>query len=135
MSHLSSAKWDIELDLSNYYWQNAIPIEDSAKLAICHPYIGLCVYAVSPQGLRNSAEWGSEILARVNGDMLQNKQCTIADKVYVLGNTMPQLMENFKEVLTRLGEPTKLLKLSKLLYVLKQRLFEDGLKKVVVNAY
>ena len=43
MSHLSSAKWDIELDLSNYYWQNAIPIEDSAKLAVCHPYIGLCV--------------------------------------------------------------------------------------------
>ena len=33
---------------------------------------------------------------------MQNKQCTrIADQVYVLGNTLPQLMENFKEVLSR----------------------------------
>ena len=60
MTALASADFHIELDFSNYYWQNSIPREDSAKLAICHPYEGLRVYVVSPQGLRNSAEYGSE---------------------------------------------------------------------------
>ena len=60
MTALSSTDFHIELDFSNYYWQNAIPLEDSEKLAVCHPYKGLRVYTVSPQGLRNSAEWGSE---------------------------------------------------------------------------
>ena len=102
MTALSSADFHIELDFSNYYWQNAIPREDSEKLAICHPFGGLRVYTVCPQGLRNSAEWGSEILARIFGDMVQNKQCTrIADQIYVLGNSVLELMENFKTVMNR----------------------------------
>ena len=61
MTALPSSDFHIELDFSNYHWQNPIPREDSEKLAVCHPYGGLRVYAVSLQGLRNSAEWGSEI--------------------------------------------------------------------------
>ena len=100
MTALSSTDFHIELDFSNYYWQNVIPLEDSEKLAVCYPYKGLRVYTVSPQGLRNSAEWGLEILARVYGDMVRTKKCTrIADQVYVLGNTLTELIENFKEVL------------------------------------
>ena len=90
------------LDFSNYYWQNGIPVEDSAKLAVVHPYGGLRVYTVLPQGLRNSAEWGSEILARIYGDMVQSKKCTrIADQIYVLGESLTDLLDNFKEVLSR----------------------------------
>ena len=65
MSALSSADYHIELDFSNYFWQNSIPREDSEKLGIMHPYKGLRVYTVCPQGLRNSSEYGSEILARI----------------------------------------------------------------------
>lgn len=102
MSALASADYHIELDFSNYYWQNSIPREDSEKLAICHPFGGLRVYTVTPQGLRNSAEYGSEILARIYGDMVKERKCTrIADQIYVLGSSLQELAINFKEVLHR----------------------------------
>ena len=102
MKDLALSNFHIELDFSNYYWQNAIPREDSEKLAVVHPYGGLRVYTVLPQGLRNSAEWGSEILARIYGDLVKNKICTrIADQLYVLGDTLTEVTENFKEVLKR----------------------------------
>lgn len=102
MAALASADYHIELDFSNFYWQNSIPREDSAKLAICHPYEGLRVYVVSPQGLRNSAEYGSEILARIYGDMVKEKKCTrIADQLYILGGSLMELSENFKLALQK----------------------------------
>ena len=102
MKNLATANYHIELDFSNYYWQMAIPREDSEKLAIMHPYSGIRVYTVLPQGLRNSAEWGSEVLARIYGDMVGEKKCTrIADQLYILGNSLVELNENFKEVLYR----------------------------------
>lgn len=102
MTALSAANYHIELDFSNFYWQLGIPREDSDKLAVCHPYGGLRVYTVSPQGLRNSAEWGSEILARVYGDMVKHGKCTrIADQIYVLGESLQDLLTNFKTVLNK----------------------------------
>ena len=115
MTALSSADYHIELDFSNYYWQNGIPVEDSQYLAICHPYGGLRVYTVLPQGLRNSAEWGSEILARIYGDMVKNKQCTrIADQIYVLGNSPQELASNFTLVLNRARQANLTFKPSKI---------------------
>ena len=102
MKDLADSNYHVELDFSNYYWQNAIPREDSEKLAVVHPYGGLRVYTVLPQGLRNSAEWGSEILARTFGDMVKDKKCTrIADQIYILGNTLTEVAANLKEVLHR----------------------------------
>ena len=116
MTALSSADYHIELDFSNYYWQNSIPREDSEKLAICHPFGGLRVYTVCPQGLRNSAEWGSEILARIFGDMVQDKRCTrIADQIYVLGNSVSELLENFKVVMQRARNSNLTFKPSKII--------------------
>ena len=102
MKNLATANFHIELDFTNYYWQMAIPREDSEKLAIMHPYSGIRVYTVLPQGLRNSAEWGSEVLARIYGDMVGEKKVTrIADQLYILGDSLVELNENFKEVLNR----------------------------------
>ena len=102
MKDLASSNFHVELDFSNYYWQMAIPRDDSEKLAVMHPYGGLRVYTVLPQGLRNSAEWGSEILARIYGDMIKDKKCTrIADQIYILGNSLAELNEHLKEVLMR----------------------------------
>ena len=114
MTALSSADYHIELDFSNFYWQNSIPREDSEKLAVYHPYGGLRVYTVCPQGLRNSAEWGSEILARIYGDLVQQKKCTrIADQIYVLGNSLEELVDNFKVVLHRARQSNLTFKPSK----------------------
>ena len=114
MTALSSADYHIELDFSNFYWQNSIPREDSEKLAVYHPYGGLRVYTVCPQGLRNSAEWGSEILARMYGDLVQHNKCTrIADQIYVLGNSLTELVDNFKLVLKRARQSNLTFKPSK----------------------
>ena len=116
MTALSSSNYHVELDFSNYYWQNAIPREDSEKLAICHPYGGLRVYTVLPQGLRNSAEWGSEILSRIYGDMVRDGKCTrIADQVYVLGSSPEELAANFNTVLYRARKANLTFKPSKIL--------------------
>ena len=116
MTALSSADFHVELDFSHHYWQNAIPIQDSEKLAIAHPFEGLCVYTVCPQGLRNSAEWGSEILARMYGDMVKDKKVTrIADQIYVLGNSIPEVLRNFKTVLERAKRANMTFKASKLI--------------------
>ena len=116
MTALAAADYHVELDFSNYYWQNPIPREDSAKLAIAHPYGGLRVYTVCPQGLRNSAEWGSEILSRIYGDMVKKGRCTrIADQIYVLGNSVIELAENFKEILARARNANLTFKASKII--------------------
>ena len=114
MTALSASQYHVELDFSNYYWQNAIPIEDSEKLAICHPFGGLRVYTTSPQGLRNSAEWGSEILARIFGDMVREKKCTrIADQIYVLGQSLEELAANYEMILSRARQSNLTFKPSK----------------------
>ena len=116
MKALASADFHVELDFSNYYWQNPIPREDSAKLAVAHPYGGLRVYTVCPQGLRNSAEWGSEILARIYGDMVRQNKCTrIADQIYVLGNSVIELSENLKMVMQRARNSNLTFKASKII--------------------
>ena len=74
------------------------------------------MYTVSPQGLRNSAEYGSEILARMYGDLVKAKKCTrIADQIYVLGNSLTELLENFKEVMERARKANLTFKPSKII--------------------
>ena len=62
------------LDLSNYYYQGGVKIEDSQFLATVHPFKGLRVYTVEPQGLLNSGEHAYERLARIYGDLCATKK-------------------------------------------------------------
>ena len=66
---LAEYDYHVELDLSNYYWQGGMLREDCRYLATPHPFGGLRVYTVEPQGLKGAAEHGSEHLARIYGDM------------------------------------------------------------------
>ena len=66
---LAKYKYNIELDLSNYFWQQGMKLSDRQYLGTLHPFKGLRVYAVEPQGLRNASEHGYERLARIFGDM------------------------------------------------------------------
>ena len=99
---IGQAKFHIELDFSNYFWQGGVPIEDIPYLATPHPFGGLRVYTVEPQGIRNASEHGAERLARIFGDLVRNdKVALIADALYILADTEKTLMNNFIEVLSR----------------------------------
>ena len=97
---LAKYKHCIHLDLSNFYWQLGMPIDSSQYLATPHPYGGLVVYMVEPQGLMNASEHGSEILSRVFQDLIANEKIARqADGIFVLANTIQDLYQNYKEVL------------------------------------
>ena len=99
---LAKFKYHIELDLSNYYYQGGMKLEDSQYLATPHPFKGLRVYVCEPQGLRNASEHAYERLARIYGDLCAEEKLTrMADGLYVLGDTLEDLNENFREVLVR----------------------------------
>ena len=99
---LAKYKYNIELDLSNYFWQQGMKLSDRQYLGTLHPFKGLRVYAVEPQGLRNASEHGYERLARIFGDMCgEERMARMADGLYILGDTLQELSLNLIEVLDR----------------------------------
>ena len=99
---IAKYKYNIEMDLSNYFWQGGMRKEDIQYLATPHPYKGLRVYTVEPQGLRNASEHSYEKLTRIFGDLRQaDKMTCMADGLYVVGNTLDDLHKTFTEVLHR----------------------------------
>ena len=59
---LAKYKYNIECDLSHYFFQGGMKKENIQYLATPHPYKGLRVYCVEPQGLRNASEHAYERL-------------------------------------------------------------------------
>ena len=99
---LAKAKFHCHLDLSNFFHQSGMKRQDCAYLGVQHPFKGVMVYTVEPQGLRNAGENSFEKLGRMLGDMIQEgKAARMADAVHALGNTVDELYENLKEILTR----------------------------------
>ena len=85
---IAKYKYHVFLDLSNYYYQGGVTIQDSQYLATVHPFKGLMIYTVEPQGLLNRGEHAYERLGRIYGDLCANERMTrMADGIYVLGNT------------------------------------------------
>ena len=99
---LARYKFNIEMDLSNYFWQGGMRKEDLQYLATPHPFKGLRVYTVEPQGLKNASEHSYERLSRIYGDLRQtDRMASMADGLYAVGDTVDELMENFVEILRR----------------------------------
>lgn len=99
---LAKYKFNIECDLSHYFFQGGMRKEDIQYLATPHPFKGLRVYCVEPQGLRNASEHSYERLARIFGDLcMQEKMTRMADGLYILADTVQELYENFRTVLDR----------------------------------
>ena len=99
---LAKYKYHIQLDLSNYFYQGGMKIEDCQYLATPHPFKGLRVYVCEPQGLKNASEHAYERLGLVYGDMCAAEKMTrMADGLYVLADTLHDLEDNFIEVLSR----------------------------------
>ena len=53
-------EYHIQLDLSSYFYQGGMKIEDCQYLATPHPFKGLRVYVCEPQGLKNASEHAYE---------------------------------------------------------------------------
>ena len=118
---LASAKFHCHLDLSNYYHQSGMKREDCAYLGVQHPFKGVMVYTVEPQGLRNAGENSFEKLGRMLGDMMQEgKAARMADAVHALGNTVDELYDNLKEILSRAKQAGLTFKPSKLIIAPKR---------------
>ena len=99
---LAKYKYHIQLDLLNYFYQSGMKIEDCQFLATPHPFKGLRVYVCEPQGLKNASEHAYEKLARIYGDLCgEEKMTRMADGLFILGETLEDLEDNFKEVLAR----------------------------------
>ena len=101
-ARIARANYVIHMDLSNYFYQCGIQRQDIKYLATVHPFIGLKVYTCDPQGLKGASERSYEKLLRIFGDMVQNDQLAqMADGIHVLGKTVDELYENYKQVLHR----------------------------------
>ena len=101
-SILAKYKYNIECDLSHCFFQGGMKKNDMQYLATPHPYKGLRVYCVEPQGLRNASEHAYERLARIFGDLcMKEKMTRMADGLYIVADNVKELYENFTEVLRR----------------------------------
>ena len=101
-SILAKYRYNIECDLSHYFFQGGMKKQDMQYLATPHPYKGMRVYCVEPQGLRNASEHAYERLARIFGDLCMNERMTrMADGLYIVADSAQELYDNFLEVLTR----------------------------------
>ena len=127
---IAKFKYSVLLDLNNYYYQGGIKIEDSQYLATIHPFKGLMVYTVEPQGLLNSGEHAYERLGRIYGDMCKDEKMTrMADGLYILGNTYGELLENLREVFKRARAANLTFKPSKIIICPKETILFGWKKK------
>ena len=113
---LAKYKFLIQMDLSNYFYQGGMRIEDCQYLATPHPFKGLRVYVCEPQGLKNASEHAYERLGLIYGDLCaQEKMTRMADGLFILADTLEDLEKNFTEVLLRADLCGLTLKPSKLI--------------------
>ena len=112
---IADFKYFVCIDLSQFYFQNAVKKESVQYLGVIHPYKGTLMYTVRPMGLRNSSEIAYERLTRVFGDMQREKRlCRQADALIVGGRNLDTLFSNLREVFFRLRRSNLTIKPSKL---------------------
>ena len=113
---LSKFKYFASLDLSNFYYQNGMKQEDLQFLATQHPYKGIRIYKVEPQGLRGASEHAYERLSRIFGDLCQEgKMARQADGLFVGGETLQSFYDNLREVFMKLRNANFTIKPSKII--------------------
>ena len=77
---IADFRYFVCIDLSQFYFQNAVGKEAVQYLGVIHPYKGTLMYTVRPMGLRNSSEIAYERLTRVFGDMQRDRRlCRCTD--------------------------------------------------------
>ena len=99
---IAKKKYNIHLDLSNYFYQGGVSRNDAQFLGVNHPFSGCLVYSCLPQGLKNCSEQSYDRLGVVYGDMVADERMArYADGLHPLGNTWQELLDNYEETLRR----------------------------------
>ena len=96
------AEWKciITTDLRDAFYQIPLDKQSMQWCATQTPYRGLRVYLVACQGLPGSSEWLEELLSLLFGQLVQEgRVAKVADDMYVGGNTVDELYNNWALVL------------------------------------
>lgn len=98
-------KYLVKTDLKDSFYQ--IPL-DKNSMKWCGtptPFRGLRVYLVASQGMPGSSEVLEELMCTVFGDLIKTGSVAkIADDLYVGGNTIEELFNNWSMVLSLMSE-------------------------------
>ena len=113
---LAKKPYFCHLDLSNYYYQSGMSREDIQYLGVLHPYKGVLAYSVEPQGLKGASEHAYEKLGRIFGSMCQvGTAFRQADSLFALGDSLPELRKNLREIFVKIRANGLTLKPSKII--------------------
>ena len=101
---LARWKFHIHGDLTNSYFQIPMDKRFWGYLAVMTPHRGLRVMTRTGQGLLNSELHLDELIASILGDEISEGICMSArDDLSVGGNTIDELINNWRRVLTKLN--------------------------------
>ena len=99
---LASWKYMVKTDLTKSYYQIQVTKSSIPFLGTLTPYKGLRVYLRSANGQPGASEALQELTSRVYGDFLQEGFILIlADDMYICGNTIDELHNNWTRTLQR----------------------------------
>ena len=97
---ISSYKYLIKTDMTHAYWQMKMRRDSKKYCGVHTPFKGILVYNVGSMGLPGVESALEELTCLVLGDMVQEGTvCKLADDLIIGGNTVSELLENFKKVL------------------------------------
>ena len=102
---IANWKFLIKTDLKDSFYQIPMDKESMKWCATPTPFRGLRVYLVASQGMPGSSEVLEELMCTVFGDLIKNGSVAkIADDLYVGGNTIDELYNNWSQVLKLMSE-------------------------------
>ena len=93
----------ITTDLTDSFWQRHIAKERLPYFAFHSPFRGTYIFLRSTQGFLNQSEGLEEMLTCILQDFVAQGCCRIhADNLYILGHSLQETVENWKNVLDTL---------------------------------
>jgi hypothetical protein len=93
----------IQSDLTKAFFQIPLDRNSMKYCGVATPYKGVRVYTRSAMGMPGSETALEELMCRVLGDHIQDGYVTkIADNLFVGGNTLDELYQNWEKVLSTL---------------------------------
>ena len=105
LQSIASWKFLIKTDMSSAYHQIPMKRESKKYCGVHTPYRGLLVYNVGCMGLPGVEVALEELTCLLLGDMVKKGHVAkLADDLFIGGNTVQELRENFKMVLQKLLE-------------------------------
>ena len=100
---LAQWKYIIKTDMTKQFYQLPMKHSSIKYLGVMTPFKGMRVYTRAAMGMPGSTEFLDELMHRVLGDLLHaGVVMKLADDLYIGGNTIPDLLANWEQVLLAL---------------------------------